>query len=103
MEADDRHASAGGKKIDSRLKAVAEFVEFSVDGDSEGLKRESGSGRAFASAFAAEPAENVVADAGKVPAGEERFGLTKFDDAAGEAARLPDFAVVAEYDSKILF
>ena len=103
MEADDRHAAAGGQEIDCRLKAVAEFVEFPVDGDSEGLKRESGSGRAFASALAAEPAENVVADARQVPAGEERFGFAEFDDAAGEAARLPDFAVVAEYGSKILF
>ena len=50
MEADDRHAPAGGQEIDSRLKAVAELVEFPVDGDSEGLKRESGSGRTFASA-----------------------------------------------------
>ena len=84
-------------------KAVAEFVEFPVDGDSECLKREGGSGRTFASAFAVESAQNVVADAGQVTAGEERFGFAEFDDAAGEAARLPDFAVVAEYGSKILF
>ena len=57
MEADDRHAAAGGQEIDCRPEPVAELVELSVDGDPEGLEREGRGGRTFAPGFAAEPAE----------------------------------------------